>query len=142
MQENTDILLFPFHILEKHYTPRYKKDQASSTSKKRKIDFGDVPRSVEIGRGNWVITLCISSMVWDFWVRVSIFCIYGKSCHIFDTVRVAIIYTLGTMFHFFPKNVYIWVMFSYGYMGFHLFIWLWLCFLSFHGNINLMFPYN
>ena len=37
------MLLFPFQVSKRQSTPRRRRDQASSRSKRRKIDFGDDP---------------------------------------------------------------------------------------------------
>ena len=46
-----DMLLFLFHILEIQSTPRHKKAQSSSSSKRRKTDFGDDTRGSKGNQG-------------------------------------------------------------------------------------------
>jgi len=66
-------MLFPFQCPERHATLRCKKSQALSSSKKRKIDFGDALGSTKGSQGDWETNDVYISHKVGFWVWGAIF---------------------------------------------------------------------
>jgi len=83
--------LFLFQVPERLSTPRAKNAQASSSLKKRNIDFVDAISRLRASRVIATL-LCISPTMLHFLARVAIFCIKGMSCIFWTYVWTNCIY--------------------------------------------------